>query len=136
AYRVGMTGEELANHLRNHKVECEYASARHVVLMLSPQNTKLDIDRIIAAIKAIVKKEPIVSDTARFELPQVMMSVRQATFASKELTPIDQVIGKVAGETKIKCPPGVPIIIAGEVIDVNVQKLLKRSSIFAINVVK
>ncbi|MFZ2539155.1 MAG: aminotransferase class I/II-fold pyridoxal phosphate-dependent enzyme [Oscillospiraceae bacterium] len=136
AYSVGMTGEELATLLRNHKVECEYASIRHVVLMLSAQNTKRDIDRIKTAISEISKKEPIVCDDALFELPQMVMSVRQATFSNKELISIDDAIGKVAGETKIKCPPGVPIIIAGEIIDTNAQKLLKKSSIFSINVIK
>ncbi len=136
AYKVGMTGEELAVHLREHKVECEYASTRHVVLMLSPQNSKLDIDRIKSAIAKITKKEPIVNKDISFELPQAIMSVRQAVFSKKELISIDNAVGKVSAETKIKCPPGVPIIIAGEVIDTYAQKLLKKSSIFLINVVK
>lgn len=135
-YSVGMTGEALALHFRQHKVECEYASVRHVVLMLSPQNTPLDIERIQAAIASIEVTPSIVSTDAPFTLPQAVMSVRQATFCKKELLSIDDVIGKIAGETKIKCPPGVPIVIAGEVIDINTQKLLKKSSILSMNVVK
>lgn len=136
AYKVGMTGDELAEHFRKYKIECEYSSSRHIVLMLSPQNTQYDIDRIETAILNIQIKNPIVSKTMNFILPNSAMSVRQATFSNKELISIDNAIGRIAGENKIKCPPGVPIIIAGEVIDRYSQKLLKNSSIFTINVVK
>ena len=46
----GLTGEELAGYFRKMGIECEYAGERHVVFMLSPQNTEEDIARLITAI--------------------------------------------------------------------------------------
>ena len=136
AYKIGMTGADLATLFRGHNIECEYASTRHVVLMVSPQNTQRDMERIKQVIMAIEPKIEMKNETGKFELPQVALSVREAVFSTKECVEIEKSIGRVAAQTKIKCPPGVPIIIAGEKIDENIQKLLKKSSIFAINVVK
>lgn len=137
ACRAGMTGEELADHFRAHGVECEYAARRHVVLMLSPQNTAEEIARVREAIAAISPSPSVsVPEDEPFSIPKTALRVREAAFAASEWISVDEACGRISAETKIKCPPGVPIVIAGERIDEHVQKLLKRSSIFGMNVVK
>lgn len=136
AYQVGMTGEELKHHFQTYHIEPEYVAMRHVVLMLSPQNTKRDIERIIDAIHAIEPKPMLEDELMYTHIPNQVMSIRTAILNNKMKVSVDQAIGKIAAEVKIKCPPGVPIVIPGEIIDEYTQKLLKKSSIFTINVVK
>lgn len=136
AYKIGMTGNELGKYLSKYNIAYEYAATRHIVLMISPQNSINDINNIKKALSNIAPCNMLQSETINFCLPQSIMSVREATFAKKELISIDAAIGRVAAENKIKCPPGVPIIIAGEIIDTKTQKLLKKSGINLINVVE
>jgi arginine decarboxylase len=136
AYQVGLTGLQLKQHFQSYKIEPEYAAERHVVLMVSPMNSEIDIQRIIQAIQAIESKPGIVADKASYQIPKQHMNIREALFSEKEECDIDNAVGKIAAEVKIKCPPGVPIILPGEQVDHNTQKLLKKSSIFSLSVVK
>src|SRR5699024_2034714 len=49
---LGCTGQALAETLRAHKVECEYADRQYVVLMFAPGNLPRDYDRVRAAADA------------------------------------------------------------------------------------
>ena len=53
AYVAGWRGKELAAWFRERKLECEYAAERHVVFMLSPQNTVGDLERFRQALKEL-----------------------------------------------------------------------------------
>ncbi len=135
-YAVGMSGEELGEYFRKSGIECEYAAARHVVLMLSPCNTDEELARLMQVMKRIPAGSPRNGDDAAFCLPEKVMPIRDAVFAERETVLTDRALGRIAAESRIKCPPGVPVVIAGERIGPETQKLLKKSSIFSINVVK
>ncbi|WMJ22549.1 aminotransferase class I/II-fold pyridoxal phosphate-dependent enzyme [Paludicola sp. MB14-C6] len=136
AYQVGLTGVELKRHFQNYQIEPEYTAERHVVLMLSPMNSDVDLQRIITAIQSIKQKPRIQTEKASYCIPKRHMNIREALFSEQEKCDINEAIGKIAAEVKIKCPPGVPIVLPGEQIDQNTQKLLKKSSISSLNVVK
>lgn len=131
----GLTGEELAGYFRKMGIECEYAGERHVVFMLSPQNTEEDIARLITAIShAPYGHTRFPSPT--FSLPVPVKSIRQASFSPYIRIRTEDACGRIAAQTKITCPPGVPLVVAGERIDKIILKFLKNSGISFINVVK
>lgn len=139
AHRIGMTGYDLQAFLSKYDIEPEYVTYRHIVLMLSPFNTELDFKRLSQAIKELVEvacSEQMRDDALTFTLPKVDISPRQASFMPFVNVSIDDALGKTAHKTITKCPPGVPIVIPGEVIDENVLKLLKKSSILFVDVLK
>lgn len=136
AYAVGMTGEELADFLRAGKIECEYAARRHVVLMPSPRNTPEDWARLRRRLAELPCREPLREAEEPFRLPERVMTPREALFAPQERIRMEDAAGRIAGETRIKCPPGVPVVVAGEKIGKDTQKILKTSGIPAINVIK
>ena len=136
ANQVGMTGGQLKSYLKQYNIEPEYVATKHVVLMISPQNTKKDIERLKAALKKLPELKPIISEDLKYDFPARVTSIRQAMMSPKKLISIDYAVGEIAGESSIKCPPGVPIILAGEKIDKKTQKLLKKSSIFETNVLE
>lgn len=135
-YAVGQTGAELAGYLRKNGIECEYAAQRHVVLMLSPQNTAADLARLEKALQTLPVFPSLAAEEKDFLLPERVLLPREALFAPKEMVEIGQALGRIAAQTKIKCPPGVPILVAGERIGETEQKLLKRSGISHVSVVK
>ncbi len=136
AWARGMSGEELAGFLRSRGIECEYAARRHTVLMLSPGNPPEDWARLRAALEALPAGEPLREEAEPFRLPERVLTPRRALFAPQERVPVDDALGRIAGETRIKCPPGVPVVAAGEKIGKDTQKILKISGIPAINVIK
>jgi len=136
AYTAGMTGEELAEHFRRYGIECEYAAQRHMVLMLSPQNPPRDFARIRECIAVLPQGDEIFPEDEAFTLPEPALSIREASFAPREKIQVERAFGRIAAETRIKCPPGVPVVIAGEKIGKDTQKLLKKSSFSQIYVVK
>lgn len=136
AYQIGYSGNQLFKHFQSFGIEAEYAAMRHVVLMLSPFNSSQDLTRLFDAIDKLIKAEPIFEIPQDFLLPKSICSVREAVFSKKAEISIDDAVGRIAAQTKIKCPPGVPIVIPGEIIDVKTQKLLKKSSIFSLSVVE
>lgn len=136
ASHVGMSGGELADHFRSHGIECEYAGERHVVFMVSPQNPDSDFECFLSAVRAVQKRFVHTAETVCFALPAAVMAPRTAMFSKKECVPIEAAVGRIAAETRISCPPGVPVIVAGEKIDDTTQKILKNSGVSSINVVK
>ena len=45
------------------------------------------------------------------------MSIRKAMFSPAEVLPAEDCIGRVAAAATVGCPPAVPIVVSGEVID-------------------
>lgn len=131
----GLSGAYLAEHFRQMGIECEYAGERHVVFMLSPQNTAEDFSHFKEALLcAPYGSRSFV--TPDFALPACAMTPRRAAFAPAERVRIEEAGGRIAAQTRITCPPGVPLVVAGERIDKFTINFLKNSGISFINVVK
>lgn len=136
AAAIGWDGRELAEHFRAWGVECEYAAERHLVLMAAPQNTPEDWCAAYRALAALQPHPGRKEEPAPFSLPEQVLSLRKARFAPRRCIPVEEAEGCVSAETRIHCPPGVPIVVAGERIGMQQQKLLKRSGISLVSVIK
>ena len=117
-----------------HKIEPEYISQSHLVLLPSAFSRAEDFDRIENLIADIEPKKAIKINNS-YEKPQCSMSIREAVFAPHECIELKNAEGRVAGEVKILCPPGIPIVMPGEIITEQIIKNLKTCGIFTMNVV-
>lgn len=135
-FTVGQTGEQLTEHFREYKIEPEYTNYDHTVFMVSPFNSSTDFARLDAAINSVTKKTPLQHATFSFPESIQLLTPREAVFSATESLSIFDAIGKVCAENKITCPPGIPIITAGEQLTYQHCDLLKNSGILTINVVK
>lgn len=133
----GLTGFHLAEQLRASGIESEYADETHVVLMLSASSTDEDFARLDRACEMLMCPR-ILLRPPQFEItePKRAMLPREAFFAEKESVETEKACGRIAAESVTVCPPCVPVIAAGEIIDENVMKILKMYSILNVNVVK
>ncbi len=136
AKKCGYSGETLAKILRKKKIECEFSDKDFVTLMVSPFNSALDFLRLKKAFSSTkilkeIKKEPLT-----FSLPERKMSIRQAVLLENETVATEYALGRVCGEVSVTCPPAVPPVISGEIIDENVLNILREYNIEKINVVK
>lgn len=127
---------DLGAYFRAHGVECDYAAAEAAVLLPSPCNTEEEFARLKEAIKAFepdesYKPEPVLS----MSLPVRAMGLREAALAPAETVDIADAAGRIAAESRITCPPGVAVVVAGERIAPEHQKILKKSGISQMKVV-
>ena len=63
-------------------------------------------------------------------------TVREAAMAPSEEVPVDETVGRIAAVSRISCPPGIPVVCAGEEIGEEEKILPKNSGIFSIFVIK
>lgn len=59
------------------------------------------------------------------QAPSKVMSIRRAIFSPSESIPVIKALGRVSNSFLSKCPPGVPIVMPGEMIDETAQRLLQ-----------
>ena len=131
----GMTGGQLADRLRENGVECEYADLNFLVLMLTPENSAADIERIVYALgtnDAIYVPQPPLP-LARGER---VCSVRKALFAPRETMPAAQSLGRVCGAPTVGCPPAIPVVVSGERIGPEALELFRRYGVEQVEVLR
>ncbi|MBQ4100639.1 MAG: hypothetical protein IJC83_03740, partial [Oscillospiraceae bacterium] len=122
--------------LRRYKIEVEYASLSHIVLMPSPFSKNEDFVRLKSAIEEIPPLEPIKIETANYPTPEVVCSIREAVFGDSVELDVEICENRVSAEVKSPCPPGVPIIMPGERIEKGMTQILKKYGIDRIKVLK
>jgi len=139
ASEYGYEGDELAEILRENDVECEFSDRDHLVLMLTPQNTYEELLIIEKALLSIEKKEKAAAEdliAPTFCLPMYEMSPREAALSPSEMLPLDECIGRVCALSTVGCPPAVPIVVSGEIIDETAAETLRYYGITECLVVK
>lgn len=136
AKEYGYLGTTLADVLARNNIYCEFCDKDFLVLMVTPQNTKEDLDLLVNILSGVSKKEPIVERLPKVSLPERKMSIRQAIFSPSEEINIDEGLGRVLGCLSISCPPAVSVILAGEELDKSTIEACKYNGITTVKVVK
>ena len=135
ACATGTTGSALAQNLREHGIECEFADPETLVLMLTPENDDEDLCRLENALdrnKNTARPWPMLpaaKGTRR-------MSVREAMFAEHETIPVSEALGRVCGAPTVACPPAIPIAVSGEEITEEALMLFKHYGVELVDVVR
>ncbi len=131
------TGEELARYLRReHKIEFEMGAGRYAVAMTGIGDTESSLRRLSEALRctdlafasssadiAVPDRSPT---CAGFRLPERRMSIKGAVTAEGRLFDISDAVGKISGEYVFAYPPGVPLLVPGEVIDADIAVAISQ----------
>ena len=136
AKKYGYLGTELGEKLEEKGIFCEFSDPDYLVLMLTPENTEAELDIMTDALLSIPQKAPIESRPPLFFLPKKALSVREAYFSPSVTVPTSESIGKILASPSVGCPPAVPIIMCGEVIDENALRCFEYYGIKNVTVIK
>ncbi|MBQ6383195.1 MAG: amino acid decarboxylase [Clostridia bacterium] len=110
----GYTGLQLAEKLRVHGIEPEFADPDFVTLMPSPDTPAADWFRLGCAFRSIAPRDPLSGALPPVpRLPRVR-GIREAMLGPREEVPIDRAEGRVLADTSLSCPPAVPVAVPGE----------------------
>ena len=131
----GLTGLELAEKLRKEDVECEYADPEYVVCMATPENTEEDFQKLCHALGENELDYEMEKTFQKLNCKK-KMSIREAVFAEHEEIAALDAIGRICASPTVSCPPAIPVVISGEVIDEEAVAILEHYGIQTIDVVK
>ena len=132
----GYSGGELAEHLREFKVEAEYADRDTLTLMFSTESTELDLERVKNAFSKLSPKSAIKCEALPAIAPKRAISIREALFSQSERIATENSLGRICASPSVSCPPAIPPVISGEVIDAKTIQALLYYGITEIDVIK
>lgn len=115
--KYGYTGFEFADILLNNNIVCEFADPDFVVMMLTPETGKKNLEYLKRILLSIPQKEEIKITAPDFKTAERVISVREAAFSACETLPVSQCVGRISAQSTVGCPPAVPIVMCGELID-------------------
>lgn len=133
---TGYTGEQMAEYLKGKNIVCEFCDKDYIVFMFTPETSEDDIQKLETELLNIPKREKITTAPPKFEIPQKKMLPREAAFSNSEIISASESLGRVVAFENVSCPPAIPIIVSGEVIDENTIELFNYYGIKKITVVK
>jgi arginine decarboxylase len=124
---LGITGFTADDYLhRQHHVTVELPTLTHLTSIFSIGNTDADGEQLIRALEALVAYAPALEPKEQKslahptqslpELSQPPFSPRAAFFAPQQTVPIAAAIGQPSAVSLCPYPPGIPVILPGEVI--------------------
>ena len=132
----GYTGREISEILLSENIVSEFSDSDYLVLMPSLGTSDGELERLRSAFAAIPKKEVITDCAPRLSRPEVKMSPRDALFSPSERIATEDAVGRVLAEATVACPPAVPIVVSGEVVDESAALAFKYYGIDYIRAVK
>ena len=107
-------GRALAKALQTDNIWPEMEDCSHVIFIVTGADTEQDLCQLE---KALLKHESLFGVGTSIQpppVPEKVMSIRDAIFASKTELPLEQCNGKIAAGQLAPYPPGVPIVAPGE----------------------
>ena len=115
ASKAGYRGDELANILRQNRIECEFADPDYTVLMPAPGQEK-ELDQIGEALLKLPVRKALEHSPPPAARGKKACSIREAMLAPSETVPVEKALGRILAAPCVSCPPAVPILICGELV--------------------
>lgn len=119
----GLSGKRLESILEiDFNIEVESASDAGLLILSNIGNTRADMQYLVKCLQIIDQSH--YSDICHLEnkkhmpmlTPIIKMSLRDAFYSPKETIPKSQAIGRISGEVIAECPPGIAVLLPGELI--------------------
>lgn len=120
----------LYGHMARGGAVCEFCDGECVVLLTSVRNTTADFELLIKLCAEFTPNPPeYISHSFKFYLPRRALTLREALLSSQHIIPLKDAEGQVAAAPEAPYPPGIPLIVPGEVYDRQVISTLESTGI-------
>ncbi len=113
----GYTGTEIAALLEAQGLVCEFCDPDFLVLMLTPELGCDGLARAEDVLTALPRQNAVCQMPPSLPVPVQACSLRQALLAPSRTLPTGDCLGKVLAQATVACPPAIPVVVCGEVID-------------------
>lgn len=122
----GLTGFEVYTLLKEkYQIQMELAEGYVVMAVITAADDENSLKKLVWALREIdrlySRKTPIYSTSVTSTHANILLlSPRDAHYAEHELMPIDRALGKISADLLMIYPPGIPLVIPGELISEDV----------------
>ncbi len=134
--KLGLTGYEVENWLReNYRIEVELSDMYNILCLITPGDTEDTVEQLLEALRRLsdlhhhsgAAKEVVVKIP---EIPHLSLSPRDAFYADTETVLLKESAGRIIAEFIFVYPPGIPILLPGEVISQdNIDYILEHMEV-------
>lgn len=136
ARKYGYTGNEINDYLLENNIASEFHDNDYIVLMMTPENTDVELNKMKEALLKLNKKEELKRINFIPTIKEASMSIREATFSLRERVKVEDSLGRILADTTVSCPPAIPIVVSGERIDSKDIEMFKYYGIEECTIVK
>ncbi|MFH0767391.1 MAG: aminotransferase class I/II-fold pyridoxal phosphate-dependent enzyme [Bacillota bacterium] len=119
---LGVTGFDVYKELFDeHHIQLELAETHLILAVLSIGTSQKDLDALVDALWKVSNRfipmhlTPI-KPKIKYSFPEAYTRPREAYHAPKKYVPLNQAVDEIAAESIMIYPPGIPIVIPGEII--------------------
>ncbi|WP_166238355.1 aminotransferase class I/II-fold pyridoxal phosphate-dependent enzyme [Paenibacillus turpanensis] len=120
--KLGLTGYDVEKYLRKeHNIEVEMSDLYNILCLITPGDNQDTVDRLLDALRQLSSLHSGNGDIPAVKvktpkIPYLSLYPRDAFYADTELIPLKQSAGRIIAEFIMVYPPGIPILIPGEII--------------------
>ncbi len=130
---LGLTGYQISQILnQKYDIQVEMADPFHLLVIVSIGDRKDDLQRLIEALRDIAKnngngqKLPIEGVGLPLFTNNVALTPREAFFSERQFIPLRKAENRISSEIVTVYPPGIPILVPGEIVSEEVIDYLQR----------
>ena len=136
AKKYGYKGYEIAEYLEKNNVFSEFSDPDFLTLMFSPNNTNLQIEKLLKLLSELPKKAEINQKPPVIKRSERVFLQSEALLKNSEKVPVEKALGQVLATPTVSCPPAIPIVLCGEKIDAQAIECFKYYGIDFCQVIK
>ncbi len=120
--KLGLTGFDMERLLRERfNIEVEMSDMYNILCIITHGDSEDTVGALIDALSAIAEERAGAPEAKIFavknpKIPMLSLSPRDAFYAETESVPLEESDGRIIAEFIMVYPPGIPILLPGEVI--------------------
>ena len=119
----GYTGVEVGDALRRARIAVELVDAYNVLFLVTYADNTTDYDEMLVRLDAVLgeleqhkRKPKELLAAGSVPVTKSAMSLREVFYKQKRAVPLAQAVGKICGEQVSFYPPGIPVLLPGELV--------------------
>ncbi|MFC4766108.1 aminotransferase class I/II-fold pyridoxal phosphate-dependent enzyme [Effusibacillus consociatus] len=119
---LGISGHDVERVLREEfNIEVELSDLYNILCIVTVGDTKETVDALLKALRRIAERHVYqagkqIVQVHLPEIPKLAMSPREAFYSETEVVPFDEAVGRTFAELVMVYPPGIPILLPGEIV--------------------
>jgi lysine decarboxylase len=119
---LGITGHQAEEWLREKaNIEVELSDLYNILCIVTIADSKKELNLLVNALQRMAQSfeaeaEIVEAFVTMPDIPRLAMTPRDAFYATTEVVPFADSVGRISAEFIMVYPPGIPIFIPGEII--------------------
>lgn len=125
--KKGYDANKVCKYLREKNIQAEMNDGQNIVLIFSTFNGEEDFEKLYSVMKKIKIEEfkKNYCELLEYKIPQMILRPFEVVNKEYEYVDLEKSCGRVSASMIVPYPPGVPLIVMGEMIDKSVISMIK-----------